>query len=169
MEAVHFTEETDHVDGNTSGFGAAIDLFSEAAGDGLLVIVHQEDFMHNRCGVVDGDTLEAVGDGGGHEVAMFSFTTYDEAQGDDGVCFGKAEDLFHGDRNFKGSRHAIDGNAGVAVIEDLDLCHPAAFAVGHFDLIVLGSKGRSALKDLVIGSVAMRVSAVATTPVVLVK
>jgi len=45
----------------------------------------------------------------------------------------------------------------------------AAGREGHFDLIVLGSKGRSALKDLVIGSVAMRVSAVATTPVVLVK
>lgn len=45
----------------------------------------------------------------------------------------------------------------------------AAAKEGHFDLIVLGSKGRSALKDLVIGSVAMRVSSVATTPVVLVK
>ena len=45
----------------------------------------------------------------------------------------------------------------------------AAGKEGHFDLIVLGSKGRSALKDLVIGSVAMRVSSVATTPVVLVK
>jgi len=40
---------------------------------------------------------------------------------------------------------------------------------GRFDLIVLGSKGRSALKDLVIGSVAMRVTSVATVPVLLVK
>ena len=37
------------------------------------------------------------------------------------------------------------------------------------DLIVLGSKGRSALKDLMIGSVAQRVSSLAKTPVVLVK
>jgi hypothetical protein len=37
------------------------------------------------------------------------------------------------------------------------------------DLIVLGSKGRSALKDLMIGSVAQRVASLAKTPVVLVK
>jgi nucleotide-binding universal stress UspA family protein len=36
-------------------------------------------------------------------------------------------------------------------------------------LIVLGSKGRSALKDLMIGSVAQRVASLAKTPVVLVK
>jgi len=45
----------------------------------------------------------------------------------------------------------------------------AASKEGHFDLLVLGSKGRSALKDIVLGSVAMRVSSVATTPVLLVK
>jgi nucleotide-binding universal stress UspA family protein len=37
------------------------------------------------------------------------------------------------------------------------------------DLIVLGSKGRSALKDLLIGSVAHRVASMATVPVTLVK
>lgn len=37
------------------------------------------------------------------------------------------------------------------------------------DLIVLGSKGRSALKDLMIGSVSQRVSSLAKTPVLLVK
>lgn len=37
------------------------------------------------------------------------------------------------------------------------------------DLIVLGSKGRSALKDLLIGSVAQRVAALAEMPVTLVK
>lgn len=37
------------------------------------------------------------------------------------------------------------------------------------DLIVLGSKGRSALKDLMIGSVAQRVTSLAKTPVLLVK
>jgi len=40
---------------------------------------------------------------------------------------------------------------------------------GHFDMIVLGSKGRSGLKDLVIGSVAMRVTSMAATPVLLVR
>jgi nucleotide-binding universal stress UspA family protein len=37
------------------------------------------------------------------------------------------------------------------------------------DLIVLGSKGRSALKDLLIGSVAQRVASLAEMPVTLVK
>lgn len=39
----------------------------------------------------------------------------------------------------------------------------------HCDLIVLGSKGRSALKDLLIGSVAQRVAALAEAPVTLVR
>lgn len=38
-----------------------------------------------------------------------------------------------------------------------------------FDLIVLGSKGRSALTDMVIGSVAKRVIELAKTPVLLVR
>ncbi len=37
------------------------------------------------------------------------------------------------------------------------------------DLIVLGSKGRTALKDLLIGSVAQRVASLAEVPVTLVK
>ena len=40
---------------------------------------------------------------------------------------------------------------------------------GKFDLIVMGSKGRSAIADLLIGSVAQRVLATAKQPVVLVK
>jgi nucleotide-binding universal stress UspA family protein len=40
---------------------------------------------------------------------------------------------------------------------------------GKFDLIVLGSKGRSGLSDLVIGSVAQRISALSRRPVTLVK
>lgn len=40
---------------------------------------------------------------------------------------------------------------------------------GAFDLIVLGAKGRSAIADLLIGSVAQRVLATATTPVLLFK
>lgn len=45
----------------------------------------------------------------------------------------------------------------------------AAAKEGRFDLLVLGSKGRSALKDLVIGSVASRVTSISTVPVLLVK
>ncbi|MCJ0763229.1 universal stress protein [Variovorax terrae] len=40
---------------------------------------------------------------------------------------------------------------------------------GKFNLIVLGAKGRSALADLLLGSVAQRVLATAPQPVVLVK
>jgi nucleotide-binding universal stress UspA family protein len=40
---------------------------------------------------------------------------------------------------------------------------------GGFDMIVLGSKGRSALKDLVIGSVAKRIIEMSATPVLLVR
>ena len=40
---------------------------------------------------------------------------------------------------------------------------------GKFDLLVLGAKGRSAVADLLPGSVAQRVVATAQTPVLLVK
>ena len=40
---------------------------------------------------------------------------------------------------------------------------------GKFDLLVLGSKGRSALKDLLIGSIAKRVAEISKVPVLLVK
>ncbi len=40
---------------------------------------------------------------------------------------------------------------------------------GRFDMIVLGSKGRGAMLDILIGSVAQRVLATAKQPVVLVK
>lgn len=40
---------------------------------------------------------------------------------------------------------------------------------GRFDVIVLGAKGRGALKDILLGSVAQRVLAMADIPVVLVK
>ena len=40
---------------------------------------------------------------------------------------------------------------------------------GKFDLIVMGSKGRSSIKDMVVGSVAHKVLAIAKVPVLLVK
>ena len=44
-----------------------------------------------------------------------------------------------------------------------------AAADGGCDLIVLGSKGRSAIKDLLIGSVAQRVATLSEVPVTLVR
>jgi nucleotide-binding universal stress UspA family protein len=40
---------------------------------------------------------------------------------------------------------------------------------GKYDMIVLGSKGRGAIADLLLGSVAQRVLAHASQPVLLVK
>lgn len=40
---------------------------------------------------------------------------------------------------------------------------------GKFDMIVMGSKGRSGLKDLLVGSVAQRVVELSKTPVLLVR
>ncbi|MBU6271153.1 MAG: universal stress protein [Betaproteobacteria bacterium] len=45
----------------------------------------------------------------------------------------------------------------------------AAASEGGFDLLVLGSKGRSGLKDLLMGSVAQRVGELSKVPVLLVK
>jgi nucleotide-binding universal stress UspA family protein len=45
----------------------------------------------------------------------------------------------------------------------------SAASRGKFDMILMGSKGRSALRDLLIGSIAKRVSEIATVPVLLVK
>ena len=65
-------------------------------------------------------------------------------------------------------RHDIDaksewkvGNPGEQIAKFAD--------AGKFDLLVLGSKGRSALKDLLIGSVAKRVAEISKVPVLLVK
>ena len=40
---------------------------------------------------------------------------------------------------------------------------------GKFDMIVLGSKGRTGFRDMLVGSVAKRVTELATVPVVLVR
>ena len=63
-----------------------------------------------------------------------------------------------------GVRHDMvirTGNVGAEIA--------AAAAEGKFDLILMGSKGRSALKDLLMGSVAKRVMEFAKTPVLMVK
>jgi nucleotide-binding universal stress UspA family protein len=45
----------------------------------------------------------------------------------------------------------------------------ACAKAGRYDLIVMGAKGRSAIADVLLGSVAQRVLATAKTPVLLVK
>ncbi len=63
-----------------------------------------------------------------------------------------------------GVRHDMiirTGNIGVEIAN--------AAGDGKFDLLVMGSKGRSALKDLLMGSVAQRVMELAKTPVLMVK
>ena len=68
------------------------------------------------------------------------------------------------------------------VLDTAGIKHNQAIIIGHvseeivkfantgkFDLIVMGSKGRSSIADLLIGSVAQRVLATAKQPVLLVK
>lgn len=63
-----------------------------------------------------------------------------------------------------GVRHDMIIRTGHVATEIAD-----AAREGKFDLLVLGSKGRSALKDLVMGSVATRVTTLSSVPVLLVK
>lgn len=63
-----------------------------------------------------------------------------------------------------GTRHDMIIRTGHIAGEIVDVAK-----AGKFDLIVLGSKGRSAISDLLLGSVAQRVLATARQPVVLVK
>ncbi|KNY09491.1 universal stress protein UspA [Achromobacter piechaudii] len=63
-----------------------------------------------------------------------------------------------------GIRHDMVERTGHVTKEILDCAKK-----GKFDLVVLGSKGRGAIADLLIGSVAQRVLAAAQQPVLLVK
>jgi nucleotide-binding universal stress UspA family protein len=63
-----------------------------------------------------------------------------------------------------GVRHDMEVRTGHVSQEIVDCAKS-----GRFDLIVLGAKGRSALSDLLLGSVAQRVLATAEIPVLLVK
>lgn len=63
-----------------------------------------------------------------------------------------------------GIQHDMDVRTG-HVAQEIVQCAKA----GKYDLIVLGAKGRSAIADLLLGSVAQRVLASATTPVLLVR
>ena len=74
-----------------------------------------------------------------------------------------------------------DLKAALAVLVKAGIQHNAIIQTGHvadtiaalankgFDLVVMGSKGRSGLADLLLGSVAQRVMATCTKPVLLVK
>jgi nucleotide-binding universal stress UspA family protein len=63
-----------------------------------------------------------------------------------------------------GVKHDMEIRIGRAARE-IVVCANA----GKFDLIVLGSKGRGAVADILLGSVAQRVLAIARQPVLLVK
>jgi nucleotide-binding universal stress UspA family protein len=77
------------------------------------------------------------------------------------------------EQDLAAARKALD-KAGVKHDMIIRTAHVAneissAATRGKFDMIVVGSKGRSALRDLLIGSIAKRVSEIATVPVLLVK
>lgn len=63
-----------------------------------------------------------------------------------------------------GIKHDMEVRTGHVAKEIVSLAKS-----GKYDLLVLGAKGRSAAADLLLGSVAQRVLAIAQTPVLLVK
>jgi len=63
-----------------------------------------------------------------------------------------------------GIRHDMEVRTGRVSKEILDCA-----SSGKFDLLVMGAKGRSGIADLLLGSVAQRVLAMAGLPVLLVK
>ncbi len=77
------------------------------------------------------------------------------------------------DTELAAARRALD-KAGIAHDMIIKRGHVAAeiadaAARGRFDMIVLGSKGRSSLADLLVGSVASRVLELSPVPALLVK
>jgi nucleotide-binding universal stress UspA family protein len=77
------------------------------------------------------------------------------------------------DRELRPARRVLDA-AGIAHDMEVRRGHIsqqiiACAKAGKFDLIVLGAKGRGALSDILLGSVAQRVLATAECPVLLVK
>lgn len=57
----------------------------------------------------------------------------------------------------------------ITVHDDVGLQHVKFAKTGRFDMIMLGSKGRNAIANLLLGSVAQRVMAAADRPVLVVK
>ena len=77
------------------------------------------------------------------------------------------------EKEMKGARKLLDAS-GVTHDMEIRTGQPAqelvvCAAAGKFDLIVVGSKGRGAMTDLLLGSVANRVVATATQPVAVIK
>ena len=77
------------------------------------------------------------------------------------------------EKEMKSARKALD-QAGIKYDNAIVIGHVTEEIIkfanaGKYDLIVLGSKGRSGIADLLIGSVAQRVLATAKQPVLLVK
>jgi nucleotide-binding universal stress UspA family protein len=77
------------------------------------------------------------------------------------------------EKDLKAARKVLD-TAGIKYDNAIVIGHVSEeivkfAAAGKYDLIVMGSKGRSGIADLLIGSVAQRVLATAKQPVLLVK
>jgi nucleotide-binding universal stress UspA family protein len=77
------------------------------------------------------------------------------------------------DRDLKSAMKVLN-DAGIKHDQIIVVGKPATEIVeaaqkGKFDLVVLGSKGRNAVSDLLLGSVAQRVMSLCKQPVLLVK
>lgn len=77
------------------------------------------------------------------------------------------------EKELKSARKLLDAS-GITHDMEIRIGHVAQEIVtcadkGKYDLIVLGAKGRGAILDILVGSVAQRVLATSGTPVLLVK
>lgn len=120
------------------------------------------------------DLLEKMTDGG----SITLITVQDDAALQRARRFvGKqtVDEYLHelAEADIAGARELLD-RAGVEYATILRIGQPAHQIVAageaeQFDMIVLGSKGRSTLKDLVVGSIARQIIELAKIPVLLVR
>ena len=107
-------EEFRHAGSGAGRFTAAVELRGDTAGEGLLFIIQQQDFMNDGGSEFQGELHQGLGNGGADQVRVVCAAAQDDSQSHHGIrtFFRRAgENGFNGHRNFKGSRYADDFQA----------------------------------------------------------